>query len=98
MNNLPTISIIGRTNVGKSTLFNLFVKNKVITSRISGTTRDTNQQESEWQGAEFNIVDTGGIDSLYNKKITNPQTQSQNLNKKKDNIEEQIISKAKKAI
>ncbi len=59
---LPIVSIIGRTNVGKSTLFNLLVENKVIISRIPGTTRDTNYQEAEWQGREFTVVDTGGLE------------------------------------
>ncbi len=47
-NSLPIISIIGRTNVGKSTLFNLLVKNKAIISPRANTTRDANYQEAEW--------------------------------------------------
>jgi GTPase len=85
---LPIVSIIGRTNVGKSTLFNLLVKNKVIISRIPGTTRDTNYQEAEWQGREFMVVDTGGLEkNIYTE-----------TKEKMDEIDEKITEKAKKAI
>ena len=85
---LPIVSIIGRTNVGKSTLFNLLVKNKVIISRIPGTTRDTNYQNAEWQGREFTVVDTGGLE----KNI------STETNEKMNEIDKKITEKAKKAI
>jgi GTPase len=85
---LPIVSIIGRTNVGKSTLFNLLVKNKVIISRIAGTTRDTNYQKAEWQGREFTVVDTGGLEkNIYIE-----------TKEKLDEIDQKISEKAKKAI
>lgn len=60
---LPKIAIIGRANVGKSTLFNRIIeKQKAITSKISGTTRDTNSEIGEWRGQEFELIDTGGMD------------------------------------
>ncbi|MDO8668911.1 MAG: ribosome biogenesis GTPase Der [Candidatus Buchananbacteria bacterium] len=60
---LPQIAIVGRANVGKSTLFNRLVeKNKALVSAISGTTRDRNIDKVSWQGKEFIVIDTGGLD------------------------------------
>ena len=59
---LPLVVICGRTNVGKSTLFNcLTSKKQALTSDIAGTTRDSNLGEVEWGGSAFNLVDTAGI-------------------------------------
>jgi GTP-binding protein len=58
----PLVVICGRTNVGKSTLFNrLTEKDTALVSNIPGTTRDSNTAEVEWRGTEFTLVDTGGI-------------------------------------
>ncbi|PLX21596.1 ribosome biogenesis GTPase Der [Candidatus Parcubacteria bacterium] len=69
---LPTVVIFGRTNVGKSTLFNKIVeRNLALVADIDGTTRDSNISEAEWNGINFNLVDTGGImdlDFLLDKK------------------------------
>jgi len=81
---LPQIVIIGRANVGKSTLFNrLIEKDKAIVSGVAGTTRDRNVDKVEWQGKEFIIIDTGGLDIEE---------------KKADKIEKNIIKQSKKAI
>lgn len=63
--NLPLVVLFGRTNVGKSTLFNTLIEKKqAITANIEGTTRDANINKVEWQGREFELVDTGGIIDL----------------------------------
>ncbi len=60
--NLPLVVIFGRTNVGKSTLFNcLSEKRHALVSDIEGTTRDSNIGFVEWQKSAFKLVDTGGI-------------------------------------
>jgi GTPase len=60
---LPTIVLIGRTNVGKSSLFNRLTETKqAFVSPIPGTTRDINRGIVEWEGYYFTVIDTGGID------------------------------------
>ena len=60
--NLPLVALCGRTNVGKSTLFNcLTEKKQALVSNISGTTRDSNLGLVEWNNSAFEIVDTAGI-------------------------------------
>jgi len=60
--NLPLVALIGRPNVGKSSLFNRFLKKRLaIVDGTPGVTRDRNYSVCEWQGREFYLVDTGGM-------------------------------------
>jgi GTPase len=58
----PSVVLVGRPNVGKSTLFNRITNSRrSIVTPIAGTTRDVIAQPGEWQGVTFTLVDTGGM-------------------------------------
>ncbi len=77
------IAIIGKTNTGKSTLFNRLVGyRKAIVLRETGITRDRNYADFSWQGKSFTLIDTGGID----------------YDKEKESIQGKIVEQSKRAI
>ena len=72
---IPTVAVIGRPNVGKSSLFNRFLQKRIaVVDEQAGVTRDRNYAICDWAGREFYLVDTGGIvpdsSDLMEKLIT----------------------------
>ncbi len=72
---LPTAVLIGRANVGKSTLFNRLTETRrAMVSAVLGTTRDRKEDKVLWRGRQFRLIDTGGLefedDTGFNREIS----------------------------
>jgi GTP-binding protein len=91
----PIVALVGRPNVGKSTLFNRLAGERLaVVDDIPGTTRDRLVMEAEWAGTLFDIVDTGGIDPTQ----TGPNRSKQPLSIGSADFIEQIRAQAEIAI
>lgn len=71
MSRMPIVVILGRPNVGKSTLVNRIVRRRAaVTNPEPGVTRDRRQFDAEWAGTHFHVVDTGGWEARPSEQLT----------------------------
>jgi GTPase len=91
----PMVALVGRPNVGKSTLFNRLAEERLaVVDDVPGTTRDRLMAEAQWAGIIFDVVDTGGIDPTH----TGPGRAQQPLSIGSSDFIHQIREQAEVAI
>jgi GTPase len=91
----PMVALVGRPNVGKSTLFNRLAEERLaVVDNIPGTTRDRLIAEANWAGVTFDVIDTGGIDPTQ----TGPGRSQQPLSIGSSDFIQQIREQAEIAI
>ena len=74
----PIVAVVGRPNVGKSTLVNrIALSRDAIVHESRGVTRDRSYHDADWNGRDFTIIDTGGIESIKSKDVFAPGIREQ---------------------
>ncbi len=95
----PIVALVGRPNVGKSTLFNRIIgQRRAIVEDIPGTTRDRLYGDAEWNGVPFALVDTGGLEIVESRKRRRPVEQPAPLSTASVGFIDEIRQQAELAI
>lgn len=95
----PIVALVGRPNVGKSTLFNRLIgQRRAIVEDLPGTTRDRLYGETEWNGVTFTVVDTGGLEIVDSSKQRGAQDRPVPLSTASAGLIEEIRTQAEVAI